>query len=219
MSKINHLLFDCDGVLVDTEYMAAVKMTAALQEMGVRVTLDYYLQNLSGTTFSSIVQRYAEGAMTPEQVIDLITAVEDQVSARVRLIDGVEEMLAGLSIEKSVVSNSSARTVKHALSVTGIDHFFRPQIFSSALVAKPKPAPDIYRHAMATLSLPADEIVVVEDSLSGAKAALAAGLKVIGFTGASHILPGHDTQLRELGVKAVAGNMPELAGLLQAQLR
>ena len=218
MSSINHLLFDCDGVLVDTEYVAAIKMTAALQNLGADITVDYYLQHLSGSTFSSIVQRYLPGALTEAEALNLINDVEDQVSAEVKPISGVTAMLAALSPAKSVVSNSSARTVKHALKATGIDGFFGQHIFSSEYVARPKPAPDVYLQAMATLALPASEILVVEDSLSGARAALAAGLRVVGFTGASHILPGHEKQLRELGVRAVARNMPELTEQLAGQL-
>ena len=214
MSKIKHLLFDCDGVLVDTEYIAAIKMTHALQGLGVDFSVEYYLQNLSGTTFSSIVHRYNKNSLSEDEVHRFINRVEDEVAAEVKLIDGVNELLGNLPYAKSVVSNSSTCTVENVLKVTGITDHFSPKIFSSELVSQPKPAPDIYRLAIKSLGYDAAEIVVIEDSISGAKAALAAGLKVIGFTGGSHILPGHDQKLLALGVTQVASSMVELGAIL-----
>jgi len=219
MSKIKHLLFDCDGVLVDTEYIAAIKMTAALKNLGANVSVEYYLENLSGTTFSSIVKKYFADSLVELEVTELINMVEDQVSAEVKLIDGAEAMLRSVEIAKSVVSNSSMRTVKHAIRATGIESYFLPQVFSSELVEKPKPAPDVYNLAITTLNCAPDEIIVIEDSLSGAKAALAAGLEVIGFIGASHILPGHGQQLINLGVEKIAENMADLSSILQSSIK
>lgn len=213
MSKIEHVLFDCDGVLVDTEYIAAIKMTQALNNLGVDISVDYYLQNLSGTTFSSIVDRYFNNSLSSSDVLRIINRVEDEVAAEVELIDGVKELLKSLPMTKSVVSNSSVRTVEHALTVTGIRKYFLPEIFSSELVKEPKPAPDIYRLAIDSLAYNASEIMVVEDSLSGAKAAISAGLKVIGFVGASHIQPGHGQKLMDLGVSQIAESMIDVLAI------
>jgi HAD superfamily hydrolase (TIGR01509 family) len=214
MSKIQHLLFDCDGVLVDTEFTAAVKMTAALRNLGVEVSVECYLQNLSGSTFSSIVERYVSKSLAEQKVFELIEKVENEVAAEVRLVDGVLELLTNLPIDKSVVSNSSVCTVEHALKVTGIRDFFTKEVFSSELVSKPKPAPDVYQLALATLGYNADEIIVVEDSINGAKAGLAAGLLVVGFAGASHIQPGHGQNLLDLGVNQITANMADLHDIL-----
>ena len=216
MNKIKHLLFDCDGVLVDTEYTAAVKMTQALKKLGVIVSVDYYLQNFTGTTFSSIIHHYFEHSFSESEVLEIIDRVEDEVTAEVKLIDGVNELLTSLPINKSVVSNSSVRTVEQALTITGISSHFSPKIFSSELVEHPKPAPDIYQLAIASLGYKEEEIMVVEDSISGARAALSAGLTVIGFTGGSHILPGHELQLMDIGVGKIAASMNKLGEILAA---
>ena len=215
MSKVKHLLFDCDGVLVDTEYVAAIKMTQALRNLDVDISVDYYLKNLSGTTFSSIVYHYFNN-LTEVEVFKIIDKVEAQVAAEVKLIDGVDLMLSNLSIRKSVVSNSSLKTVRHALQVVGIAHYFSSKIYSSELVSQPKPAPDIYQYACESIGCMPSEILVVEDSISGTKAALAAGLRVIGFVGASHILPGHDQQLLELGVHSIASSPKEIESIIQS---
>ena len=128
MSKVNHLLFDCDGVLVDTEYTAAIKMTQALNSFGIDISVEYYLQNLSGNTFSSIVHRYFTNSLSQSEVLAIINRVEDEVAAEVKLIDGVSELLVRLPANKSVVSNSSVRTVEHALEVTGIKGYFSKKI-------------------------------------------------------------------------------------------
>jgi HAD superfamily hydrolase (TIGR01509 family) len=214
MNKIKHLLFDCDGVLVDTEYTAAIKMSQALNNLGIDISVEYYLQNLSGNTFSSIVHRYFNNSLSQSSVLEIINRVEDEVAAEVKLIDGVNELLINIPTNKSVVSNSSIRTVEHALNVTGIQRYFSKKIFSSELVKNPKPAADIYQLAITTLGYRVSEIMVVEDSISGAKAALSAGLNVIGFTGASHILQGHGQQLTNLGVRHIAESMTELGIIL-----
>ena len=214
MSKIRHILFDCDGVLVDTEFVAAVRMTRALNNMGVKLSVEYFLHNLSGTTFSSIVQRYFNNTLSSSEVHDIVNGVEAEVATEVKLIDGVRELLISLSVNKSVVSNSSTQTVENALKVTGIGQHFNKKIFSSELVSQPKPSPDIYLLAIADLGYDESDIMVVEDSLSGAQAALSAGLKVIGFTGGSHIQSGHDQKLIGLGVSKIAKSMSELGTII-----
>lgn len=214
MSNIKHFLFDCDGVLVDTEYTAAIKMTQALNKLGVDVSVEYYIQNFSGTTFSSIVHHYFKNSFSHTEVLEIINRVEDEVAAEVKLIEGVKDLLISLPAKKSVVSNSSVKTVEQALEATGIKSHFSTKIFSAELVKHPKPAPDIYHLAIASLGYNVEEIMVVEDSISGVNAALSAGLTVIGFTGGSHILPGHGQQLTDLGVSQVAESMEELGKIL-----
>jgi len=210
VSSINHIIFDCDGVLVDTEFTAAIRMTQALNNMGVDLSVNYYLQNFSGTTFSGIIDKYFGNAMSADEVSEIIDKVEEEVAKEVKLIDGVSQLLNILQVEKSVVSNSSVRTVEHALRITGIYDHFSGGIFSSEHVKNPKPAPDVYQYAIKTLACNISEIIVIEDSISGARAALAAGLRVFGFTGGSHILPDHRQKLLDLGADEVFGNMHEL---------
>jgi len=218
VSNIKHIIFDCDGVLVDTEYTAAIKMTEALNKLGASVTVDHYLRNLSGATFSSIVTKYFNNSLAAREVTKIITKVEDQVAEDLKLIEGVAQLLNNLHLGKSVVSNSSLRTVEHALRSTGIYDQFGGGIFSSEYVEKPKPAPDIYLLALKSIPVNISEILVVEDSLSGAKAALSAGFRVIGFTGGGHILPGHQQKLEALGVHKVCRTMDILGNYLSIVL-
>jgi len=217
VSSVKHIIFDCDGVLVDTEYVAAIHMTRALNELGVNITVDYYLQNFSGSTFSSIINKYFNKSETQFETSKIISEVEDKVAAEVKLIAGVRVLLENIEQAKSVVSNSSLKTVEDALSATGIRAHFG-SIYSSEFVNKPKPAADVYLFALKSLGLKASDVLVIEDSISGVKATLSAGLTVIGFTGGSHILPGHQQKLLDLGVLKVCGSMIDLENYLSNKL-
>jgi HAD superfamily hydrolase (TIGR01509 family) len=144
--------------------------------------------------------------------------VERQVADSVEIIAGVEPMLAALPIQKSIVSNSHIATVEEAMLKIGLTRYFTGYVFSSESVANPKPAPDVYLLALKTLGLAPEQMIVVEDSITGATAAISAGLNVIGFTGASHIRPGHNEKLADLGVISVAANMFELREVLLGHL-
>lgn len=211
---IKHILFDCDGVLVDTEITAAHVMVEAMQKKGADISVEYYLQHLSGSTFSIILNTYFGSTFNGVYKKEFINELEQKIVSSVDPVEGVSELLNSIALPMSIVSNSEIWQVKKEIEKTNIASFFTGHIFSSELVRNPKPAPDVYNLAKKELGLTNDEILVIEDSLTGAKSALAAGLKVIGFTGASHILPGHDLKLLELGVVKVASTMEELGRVI-----
>ncbi len=210
---IKHILFDCDGVLVDTEITAANVMVKALQQLGTDISINYFMQHYSGATFSAILDIYLPTIIGNER-IQFIHTLEQEIVKKVSVIKGTSKMLASIKLPKSIVSNSEIWQVKEEVEKTGIDHYFTGHIFSSELVENPKPAPDVYNLAVKKLGLKKTEVLVVEDSITGATAALAARLKVIGFAGASHILPGHSQKMLEIGVFKVAGNMKELEEII-----
>jgi HAD superfamily hydrolase (TIGR01509 family) len=211
---IKHILFDCDGVLIDTEIVAACCFVSRVKKEGMVLTVEQYLTRHTGSTFTAVFEHFFRDTHTLQQRILMMNDVEQEVADRAEGIAGVEAMLAALSISKSIVSNSHINRVEEAMEKLGLTDFFSGQVFSSELVARPKPAPDVYILALEQLGLNPDELIVVEDSLTGVSAAKAAGLEVIGFTGASHILPGHAEQLAGLGVEIIAEDMIELTEIL-----
>ncbi len=211
---IKHILFDCDGVLVDTEFTAGQVMVEAMKKRGITIELEYFLHHFSGTTFSAILDVYLGNSLQGNEKDDFINKLEQKVVANVDTIQGVKEMLQSITIPMSIVSNSAIWQVKEEIEQTKIDHYFTGHIFSSELVENPKPAPDVYNLAVEKLGLEKTEVLVIEDSITGATAALAAGLQVIGFAGASHILPGHKKNLLKLGVFQVADTMEELGEII-----
>lgn len=218
-ANIEHILFDCDGVLIDTEIVAAHRFVGRMNDLGIQdLSVDYYLTHHTGSTFMQVLDKYLSATHTLEEQRDIMLAVEQEVADNVVAISGVDEMLKQVSVPKSIVSNSFVQTVRDAVKKVEISHYFTGNIFSSELVANPKPAPDVYILALEKLGLHPDQLLVVEDSLTGARAAMQAGLEVIGFVGASHILPGHDSRLQNLGVTTIARDMNDLGVILHERL-
>ena len=209
---------DCDGVLVDSEILAARMMVEHLQTLGVRIELNDYLRTWSGMTFSSIMRALSaqHGFDLAPDFVDVITQKHEAYAAKhLQPIAGVKEAYAQIDLPKAVVSNSWLWQVKHAVAFVQMQDVFGEHLFSSEMVANPKPAPDIYLHVAAQFGLKPEEIIVVEDSKSGAKAAVDAGMHVIGFTGASHILDDHADKLYEIGVKTVVNQMTDLPKVVE----
>lgn len=215
---IKHILFDCDGVLIDTEIVAAHRFVDRMEHIGYDLSVDYYLTHHTGSTFTAVLDHYLGETHSRQERITIMKEVEREVADSVEIIAGVEPMLAALPIQKSIVSNSHIATVEEAMVKIGITQYFTGHVFSSESVTNPKPAPDVYYLALKTLGLAPEEMIVVEDSITGATAAIGAGLNVIGFTGASHIQPGHENKLSALGVTTIAANMNDLKEILLKHL-
>ena len=216
---IKHILFDCDGVLIDTEIVAAHRFVARMESIGHDLSVDYYLTHHTGSTFTTVLDHYLGQTHNPQERLSIMKEFERVVADSVEIIAGVEPMLAALPLQKSIVSNSHIATVEEAMVKIGLTQYFTGHVFSSESVANPKPAPDVYYLALKTLGLAPEQMIVVEDSITGATAAISAGLNVIGFTGASHIQPGHNNKLVDLGVISVAENMIELREILLGYCR
>lgn len=210
---MKHIIFDCDGVLIDTEIVAAEVTVAWLNSEKVNISVEEFILQHTGKTYSNIINGLkAEGFLKASLKTDTIVhLLDDKVKARVRPILGVSDLLNSISVSKSVVSNSAASYLVQALNKIEAAHHFENRIFSAEMVAHAKPSPLVYELAVSTIGIPKEEIIVVEDSQTGVQAALAAGLKVLGFLGGSHIQPGHGEKLKQLGVFDVASSHEELA--------
>ena len=209
------LIFDCDGVLVDTEIIAAEVMTKAFAQCNVHITIEDYLSTYTGKTISSIF----DSLLSPEQlqnmnVKEFTHQCDVDIYNQLRPVKGMQEVVRTLPLPKAVVSNSSLWQVKKAVKHIEMEDIFSGNFFSSEMVPNPKPWPDIYLYAAKTLEVSPEKCLVVEDSKSGVKSAVEAGMTVIGFTAASHILDGHAENLLELGASHVASSPEELKALI-----
>ncbi|MBO9830655.1 HAD-IA family hydrolase [Xanthomonas sp. A2111] len=207
------LISDCDGVFVDSEVLADRVMLDALGAYVPRVELEQFLAGSFGLTAQEIVQRvqrqYALD-LPPGLYQEIRTRSEALIAAEVQPIAGVREALLALPLTLAVASNSMRESVVASVARAGLTERVGERIFSADMVARPKPAPDVYLLAAKTLGVAPERCLVIEDSATGASAALAAGMTVIGFTGAAHIPAGHAATLRQLGVAAVMEHMREL---------
>jgi HAD superfamily hydrolase (TIGR01509 family) len=134
--------------------------------------------------------------------------------AGLRPIPGIPAALDALSCRSCVASSATPERLQHTLSLAGLLDRFHPDIFSAVLVARGKPAPDLFLHAAARMGAVPRCCVVVEDSLPGIAAAVAAGMTAIGFTGGGHCRPGLDSRLLARGAALVIGDMAQLPGAL-----
>ncbi|PIQ50369.1 MAG: hypothetical protein COW03_00070 [Cytophagales bacterium CG12_big_fil_rev_8_21_14_0_65_40_12] len=222
---VEHIIFDCDGVLIDTEIVAAEVMVDWLQSEKVEITVPEFIRGFTGKTFSDIIQLLQEAKRLHKGTINnsIVHELDNTVRQRVRPIEGVWQMLDAIKQPKSVVSNSAADYVAEALAKLDITHHFESRVFSSEMVEKAKPSPMVYQLAVDTLQLPKTSIITIEDSYTGVMASISAGLPTIGFLGGSHILDGHGDRLKELGVIGLAKNHQELSRIIseftQASIR
>ena len=219
MSEIKHLIFDCDGVLIDSEYVAVNVMLKMLSPFGYQTTFQAFSSQFTGMLDTEILKylNEQEGLPFPPNFYQQIEAERDRVfEEELKPVQGMPELVKSISFPKSVVSNSHVVHVQMSLDICGIRPLFEERIYSSEHVPKPKPHPDVYLHALNSLSLSPDEVLVVEDSLTGVQAARGAGCKVIGFAGASHISEGHTDKLLELGVEKAAATPEELSHILSS---
>jgi HAD superfamily hydrolase (TIGR01509 family) len=213
---VEHIIFDCDGVLIDTEIVAAEVMVDWLQSEKVEITVPEFIGGFTGKTFSDIIQllKQAKRFSSDIETKEIVHQLDEAIRQRVRPINGVWQMLDAINPPKSVVSNSAADYVVEALLKLNIIHHFGGRIFSAEMVEKAKPSPMVYQLAVDTLSLPKSSIITIEDSYTGVMASIAAGLPTIGFLGGSHILEGHGERLKALGVIGLASNHQELEELI-----
>lgn len=213
------LIFDCDGVLVDSEAIAEAVLRERLAAWLPDLHAGDELSRALGMTTEAILAHLAERsghALPGDALVRIDEAIETRLATELEAMAGVAAAIDALDLPLAIVSNSSRRRVLASLANTGLDaQLGETPLFTAEQVARPKPAPDVYRLAAATLGVAPEACLVVEDSVSGASAARAAGMTVIGFIGASHIEPGHDARLREAGVWQVIEHMAELGGLVQ----
>ncbi len=188
------VIFDCDGVLIDSEIISAEMLVAELAGLGVRIDLDYVARHFLGRSYPVVMQQ-----IRAEFGLDLPSDFEDRYRERLlaafreglRIMPGVREVIDSLATPFCVATSSSPRRAVMSLEIVGLGDLAGPRLFTSTMVAKGKPAPDLFLHAAAEMGADPDRTLVVEDSLNGVRAGVAAGMRTWRFTGGSH-LKGRD---------------------------
>lgn len=214
------LIFDCDGVLVDSESIAEAVIIQRLGEWLPDIQPAAMLRQALGMTTAAIlehIEQRSAHALPSDALLRIENAIEECLERDLQAIEGVLEAVAELHLPLAIVSNSSRRRVQVSLASTGLSSTLLGEapLFTAEQVENPKPAPDVYRLAARSLNCEPRDCLVVEDSVSGVTAARAAGMTVIGFTGASHIEPGHGERLKRVGAWQILSRMQELDVLIQ----
>ncbi len=215
------VIFDCDGVLIDSETIGQHVELECLAEIGLIYDraeyADRYMGTVSGDFFGGLDRdhRARFGTPLPYDFADLLHArTWAALDADLVAIAGVERALAGMTAAKAIASGSTIAGLDKKLRKVGLFDTFAPHIYSSELVARGKPAPDVFLHAAKQLGVPGDRCIAVEDSVNGTLAARAAGMRVIGFVGGGHCTPGHGARLSAAGAEVVIEHMNALLAAL-----
>ena len=220
MTRPQALLFDFDGVLLESEYAGNRQIAEFLTQAGHPTSAADSMANfmgLSGAHFTNAIERWVGGPI-PAGFFEA-RAVED---ARV-LEEGVEAVAGAIAFVRSlpadlpraIVSSSSTAWIDRHLRHVGLRDAFGDHLYSGREhVARGKPAPDLYLHAAAALGVPIEACTIIEDSIVGATGAVASGGRVIGLCAGRHCDAGHADRLRAVGVTAIAADFAEVARLL-----
>lgn len=215
------VIFDCDGVLVDSEIVAARVESRILTQAGFAIDAEELASRYAGLTFKDILLSIEKESGLPLQasLIDLAEGeVDRRLATEVRAIEGAMEAAAGVAAPKCVCSNSSRARIEAMLTRTGLLPHFSGRIYSALDTPSrmPKPAPDVFLHAAGKIGAAPERSFVIEDSVHGVAGARAAGMRVVGFTGAAHIRPGHADLLTEAGAETVIHRLQDLGGVVAA---
>ena len=215
--KTNLIIFDFDGVLVDTQESVNKLEWEYLSRDGLDMTLGEFTKRFSGHNVFSIVKKLLQNkAITVSKPFEqyaedidefVLTQLSDQ---GVRSIKGVKKVLQKLSVKKCIASNCSRKILRILLSSSTLDVYFNGNVFSADMVENPKPSPELFLYAASAMGISPNECLVIEDSEVGVQAACAAGIKVWGFLGGSHITPETKAKLLGAGAERVFGKMEDL---------
>jgi len=206
------LIFDCDGVLVDSEPLACQVDADVLTALGLPYTADDIARQFVGKSMRDMIARIEadHGRRLPGDFAEQINrALFARFETDLRPIAGVREAILSLPYRRCVASSSVPERIALSLRVTGLADVF-DDIFSATQVARGKPAPDLFLFAADRMGAKPEECLVVEDSPAGVQAAVSAGMRVIGFTGGGHCGPQHGETLRQAGAPVMISRMADL---------
>lgn len=223
--SISHIVFDCDGVLVDSEPLSMRADVEILNRAGIKITEAEARRRFVGTTFQDMIKAIEKehGTKLPENLSDLKnTRMNDMYRTELKLVRGVRDALEdirNMGLSMSIASNGPNDRVKLALQLTGLLPYFKNAIVTYEDVPQGKPAPDMYLLAAKNAGTKADNCLVVEDSIAGVTAAVDAGCWTLGFTGTYEDQKSHGIKLKEIGAEAIFDKMADLSTLVETFVR
>jgi HAD superfamily hydrolase (TIGR01509 family) len=211
------LIFDCDGVLVDSEVLALDTLREMMAALGRPMTIAETDREFTGGSLADTLATAARllGRSVPADVGEKFgRLLLDRFRRELKPVPGVRDAILALPCRRCVASSSSPDRLRLSLEVTGLAPLFE-HVFSAVQVARGKPAPDLYLLAAKTLGEPPERSIVIEDTVRGIAAGRAAGARVVGFIGAAHATPALGDELRRAGADVVINAMDELPAVVR----
>ncbi len=215
------IIFDCDGVLVDSEVLASRVVSETLSEYGININVQEVSENFAGYTDEAIRDHFCSktDVRLPKNFAQIIEETTiSYIPAELKTLPFIKETLTNLGYSYCVASNSRTDRLNSALDSTGLmDYFPSERRFSSSMVTHPKPAPDLHLLACSKMGVSPEQALVIEDTSTGVSAAVAAGISVFGFIGAEHITDpkAQSLKLIDAGAIAVFDDMRQLNTMLR----
>jgi len=211
------VIFDCNGVLVDSEPLATAIVSQEFMRAGFNLTPDVVARYFTGRRPADMfaeVEMAAGRKLPPGFAATVASATLRRFRAELRPTKHMAQALSWLRGPKCVASSSSFDRIRVSLESTDLIRYFEPYLFSASEVRQGKPAPDLFLHAAAKMHVDPGHCIVVEDSAVGVAAGVAAGMRAVGFVGGSHAGGRVAEQLRAAGARAVISDMRALKGTI-----
>jgi HAD superfamily hydrolase (TIGR01509 family) len=226
MPPFDAVIFDCDGVLVDSESLALEVELEILAGCGLSYGRSEFIARFMGRSdldFRDALDadsRERLGRSLPDDFLEVTHAARIAI-CRERLVEvaGALEAVSALTLAKAVASSSRSAFLREKLQLAGLVEAFEPHIYSTQLVARSKPHPDVFLHAAEQLGVAPSRCLVIEDSVHGVTAGLAAGMTVWGFTGGGHCDEAAGEALAAAGAHRVVESWPAFAAALAEAAR
>ena len=220
---ISAIIFDCDGVLVDSEVLAHAVESAVLGEIG----LDYdpsefkaRFMGMSDTAFHAALEADGQARLGRSILAEIVprmkTRYAEAIATKLVVVAGAHAAVDAVRRPKAVASSSTAKGLESKLKKTDLWDRFAPHVYSAEHVTHSKPAPDLFLLAAKSLGIVPARCLVVEDSVNGVVAAQASGMRVWGFMGGGHMDEDSRARLRAAGVERIVENWAEAAALFAA---
>ncbi len=217
------VIFDCDGVLVDSEVIVHAVELEVLAEIGLHYDSHDFVERFMGRSTPVFLDMLdADGReRLGRPILDeirgpMIARCQAAIDARLTEVEGALDAIKACRVPKAVASSSSVRALDKKLRMVGHWDHFAPHVYSAEHVTHAKPAPDLFLHAAAALDVAPRECVVFEDSVNGVTAGVAAGMRVWGFTGGGHMTYRLAARLRDAGAERIVPSWADALPLLAA---
>jgi HAD superfamily hydrolase (TIGR01509 family) len=214
---VDLVIFDCDGVLVDSEVISCQAHADVLTVCGYPITAAQVFDRFLGRSAKQAgleVEAELGHALPDDFTARLQQQLFSAFEADLQAVIGITQALDAIDLPVCVASSGSHERMRVSLGATGLYDRLAPHIFSSSQVAHGKPAPDLFLFAAAQMGADPAACVVVEDSVAGIRGAVAAGMTAFGFHGGSHCGPDHAASLRAAGATATFDDMSRLPVLI-----
>jgi HAD superfamily hydrolase (TIGR01509 family) len=211
------VIFDCDGVLVDSEIISVRAQADALRNSGFGILESELIARFTGVPDADmyqIIQAEAGRSLPADHDTRVKAAIAAAYDLDLAAIPGVREATDAIDVAICVASSSTPEKLEHGLRVTGLLARFSPYVFSASMVARGKPAPDLFLYAAQQMGVPPEACIVIEDSIAGVIAGVNAGMIVIGFDGGSHCCADTGTKLLEAGAVSIISHMAGLSAAI-----